>query len=94
MITTRTGSVVHTRTTAAARKRRRRMMEMVSEQDRAELAQAAELLTHVIERHRSEDLRAVSIFNSALQDIRVGQRYLDADRKQADREHNNANQHD
>lgn len=54
-------------------------MEMVSEQDREELAQAAELLTHVIERHRSEDLRAISIFTSALQDIRVGERYLDAD---------------
>lgn len=65
------------------------MTEMVSEQDREELAQAAELLTHVMERHRSEDLRAVSIFNAALQDIRVGQRYLDADR-----EHSDANQHE
>lgn len=65
------------------------MTEMVSELDREELAQAAELLTHVIERHRSEDLRAISVFNAALQDIRVGQRYLDADRKHAD-----ANQHD
>ncbi|WP_157362305.1 hypothetical protein [Haloechinothrix halophila] len=65
------------------------MTEMVSEQDREELAQAAELLTHVIERHRSEDLRAISVFNAALQDIRVGQRYLDADRK-----HSDANQRD
>ncbi|MPY79396.1 MAG: hypothetical protein GEV04_13085 [Actinophytocola sp.] len=53
------------------------MMKMVSEEDREELAQAAELLTHVMERHRSEDLRAVSVFTAALQDIRIGQRYLD-----------------
>lgn len=67
---------------------------MVSEQDREELAQAAELLTHVIERHRSEDLRAISVFNAALQDIRVGQRYLDADRTNADRKHNDATHDD
>lgn len=54
-------------------------MEMVSEQDHEELSKAAELLTHVIERHRNEDLRALSIFNAALQDIRVGERYLGAD---------------
>ncbi|GAA5121540.1 hypothetical protein GCM10025762_42350 [Haloechinothrix salitolerans] len=57
---------------------------MVSEQDREELAHAAELLTHVIERHRSEDLRAVSIFTSALQEIKIGQRYLDGDRERSD----------
>lgn len=54
------------------------MKDMVSEEDHEELARAAELLTHVIERHRSEDLRVLSIFNSALQDIKVGERYLDA----------------
>ncbi|MDV6011796.1 hypothetical protein [Haloechinothrix sp. LS1_15] len=52
---------------------------MVSEEDRRELAQAAELLRGVIERHRSEDLRAVSILNAAIQEIRVSERYLDAD---------------
>ncbi|MGH3433342.1 MAG: hypothetical protein ACRDQB_10965 [Thermocrispum sp.] len=51
---------------------------MVSEQDHEELTKAAELLTQVIERHRSEDLRVLSIFNSALQEIRVGERYLAA----------------
>lgn len=49
---------------------------MVSEQDREELSRATELLTHVIERHRSEDLRVLSVLNSAIQDIRVGERYL------------------
>lgn len=57
---------------------RRRMMDMVSEEDHEELAKAAELLRHVIERHRNEDLRVLSIFNSALQEIRVGERYLNA----------------
>lgn len=52
---------------------------MVSQEDHEELAKAAELLSHVIERHRSEDLRVLNIFNSALQDIRIGERYLDAD---------------
>lgn len=51
---------------------------MVSEEDHAELAEAAELLRHVIERHRDEDLRVLSIFTTALQEIRVGERYLDA----------------
>jgi hypothetical protein len=51
---------------------------MVSEEDHEELAKAAELLTHVIERHRSEDLRVLSIFHAALQEIRVGERYLEA----------------
>lgn len=51
---------------------------MVSEEDHEELAKAAELLAHVIERHRSEDLRVLSIFNAAIQEIRVGERYLDA----------------
>lgn len=51
---------------------------MVSEQDHEELAKAAELLTQVIERHRTEDLRVLSIFNAALNDIRVGERYLNA----------------
>lgn len=51
---------------------------MVSEQDRQELAHATELLTQVIERHRDEDLRVLSIFNAAIQEIRVGERYLQA----------------
>lgn len=50
----------------------------MSEQDREELAHATELLTQVIERHRSEDLRVLSVLNSAIQDIRIGERYLTA----------------
>lgn len=49
---------------------------MVSQEDHDQLARAAQLLMAVIERHRSADLRVLSIFNSAIQDIRVGERYL------------------
>lgn len=52
---------------------------MVSEEDHEELERATELLKHVIERHRGDDLRVVGIFNSAIQEIRVGERYLGAD---------------
>lgn len=51
---------------------------MVSDQDREQLALATELVLAVIERHRNEDLRMLSIFNAAVQDIRVGERYLRA----------------
>jgi hypothetical protein len=52
---------------------------MVSEEDHEQLAEATELLNRVIERHRGEDLRVVTLFNAALQDIRVGERYLSSD---------------
>lgn len=55
------------------------MVIMEYEEDRQQLAQATELLRSVIERHRNEDLRAISIFSSAIQEIRVGQRYLGTD---------------
>ncbi|MGH3516639.1 MAG: hypothetical protein ACRDQ7_04355 [Haloechinothrix sp.] len=55
------------------------MIDMVSDEDHEQLARATELLLHVIERHRNEDLRVLSIFNSAIQDIRIGERYLSAD---------------
>jgi len=51
---------------------------MVTREDREQLAQATELLLHVMERHRDEDLRVVSLFTAAIQDIRVGARYLGA----------------
>ncbi|TWE23784.1 hypothetical protein [Prauserella muralis] len=51
---------------------------MVSAEDRDELREASELIVRVIERHRGEDLRALSIFTSALQELRVGARYLAA----------------
>lgn len=51
---------------------------MVSQQDTEQLNQAAELLRDVIARHRGEDLRAVTVFTEAIQDIRVGMRYLGA----------------
>lgn len=51
---------------------------MVSGEDREQLSQAAQLLLDVIERHRGEDLRAVTLLNDAIQDIRVGTRYLAA----------------
>lgn len=51
---------------------------MVSEEDHQKLAHATELLMDVIERHRGEDLRMLSIFNSAIQEIRIGERYLGA----------------
>lgn len=46
--------------------------------DHAELAQAADLIAGVMERHRGEDLRVVALFSAALQDIRIGERYLAA----------------
>ncbi|RZS32453.1 hypothetical protein EV193_11287 [Herbihabitans rhizosphaerae] len=51
---------------------------MVTDDDREQLGLAAELITRVIERHRSEDLRVLSILNSAIQDLRVSERYLSA----------------
>lgn len=51
---------------------------MVSQEDNEQLDRATELLLAVIARHRGEDLRAVAVFNDALQDIRVGLRYLGA----------------
>lgn len=51
---------------------------MVSREDTEQLGQAAELIREVMSRHRGEDLRAVSIFNEAIQDLRVGMRYLAA----------------
>lgn len=51
---------------------------MVSEEDHRKLAQAAELLMDVIDRHRGDDLRMLSILNAAIQDIRIGERYLGA----------------
>lgn len=54
-------------------------MAMVSHEDHEQLAQATELLRHVIERHRSEDLRVLTLFNDAIRDIRVGQQYLQGD---------------
>lgn len=54
------------------------MTNMVSEEDRQQLTRATELLMDVIERHRGEDLRTLSIFNAAIQEIRIGARYLGA----------------
>lgn len=51
---------------------------MVSQEDQEQLERAAELLLDVIARHRGEDLRAVTIFHDAIQDIRIGRRYLAA----------------
>lgn len=53
---------------------------MVSAEDHAQLERAAELVLHVMERHRSGDLRVVTIFNSVLQEIKVAERYLRAER--------------
>lgn len=51
---------------------------MVSQEDQEQLDRAAELLRDVIARHRGEDLRAVAIFTEAIQEIRIGTRYLGA----------------
>lgn len=51
---------------------------MVNDQDREQLNRAAELLLDVITRHRGEDLRALTLLNEAIHDIRVGTRYLAA----------------
>lgn len=56
------------------------VMEMVSAEDHAQLERAAELVLHVMQRHRSGDLRAVTIFHSVLQEIKVAERYLRAER--------------
>jgi hypothetical protein len=56
---------------------------MMSQEDRELLGRAIELVHEVIARHRDEDLRAVSILVEAVQDIRVGTRYLDAFTSQA-----------
>lgn len=53
-------------------------IDMVSEKDQQQLARAAELLMDVIERHRGEDLRMLSVLSAAIQDIRIGERYLSA----------------
>lgn len=55
-----------------------RVITMVSKQDRDQLDHAAEILLDVIARHRGEDLRALTVLNEAIQDIRVGARYLAA----------------
>lgn len=57
---------------------------MVSDRDREQLDRAAELLIDVIARHRGEDLRAVGILTEAIQQIRVGTRYLRAFPPQVD----------
>lgn len=49
---------------------------MVTVEDRCQLALATEMINNVIERHRGEDLRVLSLLTAALQDIRVGARYL------------------
>jgi len=51
---------------------------MVTREDQEQLGRAIELVQDVVSRHRDEDLRAVSILIEAVQDIRVGTRYLDA----------------
>lgn len=51
---------------------------MVSQEDREQLNHAMQLLHDVIARHRGEDLRVVAILTDAIQDIRVGTRYLGA----------------
>lgn len=51
---------------------------MVSHEDQQHLEQATELLRDVIARHRSEDLRVITILNDAIQDIRISARYLAA----------------
>lgn len=49
---------------------------MVSKEDHDQLAHATLLLRTVMERHRNEDLRALTLFISALREIQVGERYL------------------
>lgn len=49
---------------------------METAEDRRQLALATEMINCVIERHRGEDLRALTRLTSAIQDIRVGARYL------------------
>lgn len=51
---------------------------MVSEKDQQQLARATELLMDVIGGHRGEDLRMLSVLSAAIQDIRIGERYLKA----------------
>jgi hypothetical protein len=54
------------------------LIMMVSQRDQEQLDRAAELVRDVIARHRGEDLRAITVLNEAIQDIRVGTRYLRA----------------
>jgi hypothetical protein len=54
------------------------MINMATGEDHEQLARAAELLEGVIERHRSEDLRVISILTAAIQGIQVTERYLGA----------------
>ncbi|MGH3950996.1 MAG: hypothetical protein ACRDSE_18085 [Pseudonocardiaceae bacterium] len=51
---------------------------MVSQEDHERLAQATELLKMVMERHRHEDMRVLTLLTSAIRDICVGERYLDS----------------
>lgn len=51
---------------------------MVSHEDDEQLSRATQLLSEVIARHRGEDLRAISVLGEAIQDIRIGTRYLSA----------------
>lgn len=44
-------------------------------QDRADLAAAVELVKGVADRHHTADLRAISALCSALQDIRLSEKY-------------------
>lgn len=48
-----------------------------SDQDHADLAAAADLVKTVADRHHTADLRAISALCSALQDIRLAERYAD-----------------
>ncbi len=50
---------------------------MLTDQDHADLAQAADLVKAVADRHHTADLRAISALCSALQDIRLAERYAD-----------------
>lgn len=54
---------------------------MASEDDRNLLVRATELLQNVIE-HRGEDLRVLTLLNSAVQDIRTGEKYLRSTERQ------------
>lgn len=46
-----------------------------TEQDHTDLQAAAELVRIVADRHHTADLRAISALCSALQDIRLSERY-------------------
>lgn len=57
-------------------RRNRRPNVAGTEEDQQKLARASELLRDVFGRHRSEDLRMLSLFSAAIQDIWIGERYL------------------